>query len=266
MKLVPIQIALAAALAVSGTAFAQTPAAPAAPASPWSFNIDVTTNYKFRGQDQDTSRTSSFKPTLQGGVDYAFANGFYLGNWNSGVGFIDPDVGNVTQKRARLEMDFYGGYKWSVGDWGFDIGLLQYYYPSATKANTTEAYIGTSYGPFSAKYSNTVSKGYFGAGYATNDGRGTQYLNIGFAKEFIPSWTFKAAVGQTYFRNVVRAATPNYTDYSVGVSYDFGNSLSLAGYVQGGTNANNAGFNYTAGGSTKSLNRDTFILTLTKTF
>ena len=275
MKLIPIQIALAVALAVSGAAFAQTtaapsvavaPAAPAAAASPVSFNIDLTSNYKFRGQDQDTRRTSSFKPALQGGVDYAFDSGFYLGNWNSTVGFIDPDVANVTNKRANLEMDFYGGYKWTAGDWGFDVGALQYYYPNATKANTTEVYVGTNWGPLSAKYSNTVSKGYFGSGYATNDGRGTQYLNIAFAKEFIPSWTFKASVGQTYFRSVVRAATPNYADYSVGVSYDFGNNLSLAGYVQGGTNSTNAGFNYTVNGSTKSLNRDTFILTLTKTF
>lgn len=268
MKLVPVQIALATTLALSGAAFAQTaaPAAPAAEASPLSFNIGLTTNYKYRGQDQDTSRTSAFKPALQGGVDYAFASGFYLGNWNSTVGFTDPDVANTTGKRARLEMDFYGGYKWSVGDWGFDVGALQYYYPNATKANTTEVYVGTSYGPFSAKYSNTVSKGYFGTGYATNDGRGTQYLNVAFAKEVAPNWTLKAAIGQTYFTSAVKAGgVPNYTDYSLGASYDLGNGLALGGYVQGGTNANNAAFNYTAGGSTKSLNKSTLIFTLTKT-
>jgi uncharacterized protein (TIGR02001 family) len=274
MKLIPIQIALAAAVAVSGAAFAQTaaPAAPAAPASPWSFNIALTSNYKFRGQDQDTTRTRSFKPALQGGIDYAFDSGFYLGNWNSTVGFVDPDPANTTNKRANLEMDFYGGYKWSVGDWGFDIGLLQYYYPNATKANVTEAYIGTSYGPFSAKYSNTLSKGYFGLGIGTvaapaSDGRGTQYLNFAFAKEFAPSWTFKASVGQTTFKNAVKAAgNPNFTDYSVGVSYDLGNNLSLAGYVQGASQKNAANYQYTVGGVSKSLNRDTFIVTLAKTF
>lgn len=264
MKLIPIQIALAAAMALSGVASAQTAAAPA---SPWSFNIALTTNYKFRGQDQDTTKARAFQPALQGGVDYAFANGFYLGNWNSTIGFLDPDPANTTAKRARLEMDFYGGYKWSVGDWGFDIGVLQYYYPNATKANTTEAYIGTSYGPFSAKYSNTLSKGYFGAGIGAtgnaNDGRGTQYLNIGFAKEVMPSWTLKAAIGQTYFRNVVRAVTPNYTDYNLGLSYDFGGGLSLGGYLQGGSNASS--YNYTVNGTTRSLNKDTLLFTLTKT-
>ncbi|MES2909805.1 MAG: TorF family putative porin [Pseudomonadota bacterium] len=267
MKLIPIQIALAAAVALSGAASAQTAAAPV---SPWSFNIAVTSNYKFRGQDQDTSRGSQFKPALQGGIDYAFASGFYLGNWNSMVNFVDPDPANVTGKRVNLEMDFYGGYKWAIGDWGFDIGLLQYYYPSATKANTTEAYIGASYGPFSAKYSNTLSKGYFGTGIGTvatptSDGRGTQYFNIGFAKEVAPSWTLKASVGQTTFKNAVKAAgIPNFTDYSVGVSYDFGNALSLAGYVQGASQKN--AYLMPAPNATKSLNRDTFILTLTKAF
>ena len=269
MKLTSIQLAVASALVLSGAAFAQTavPAAPAAPTPPLSFNIDLTSNYKFRGQDQDTSRKSSIQPALQGGLDYAFANGFYLGNWNSTVGFIDPDVANVTGKRARLEMDFYGGYKWSVGDWGFDVGALQYYYPNATKANTTELYAGTSYGPFSAKYSNTVSKGYFGIGYPTNDGRGTSYLNLAFAKEVAPNWTVKAAVGQTTFTSKVRSAVggpPNFTDYSLGASYDFGSGLSLAGALQGASNSNSPAFNYVVNGTTRNTNRNTLVVTLTK--
>ena len=276
MKFIPAKIAAASVLALSGAVFAQTAAAPAAPApaaSPLSFNIALTSNYKFRGQDQDTSRTRAFKPALQGGVDYAFANGFYLGNWNSTVSLVDPNPLNTTVKRLGLEMDFYGGYKWSVGDWGFDLGLLQYYYPSGNKNNVTEAYIGASYGAFSAKYSNTLSRGYFGNGIGatgnSSDGRGTQYLNVAFAKEFMPSWTFKAAIGQTYFTNAVRsvaANAQNYTDYSLGVSYDFGNNLSLAGAVQGGTNKNAPAYQYTVGGTTKSFNRDTLIVTLAKTF
>lgn len=262
MKAVSLQPVLAFALAFAGVASAQTAATPPPPASPWSYNISLTTNYKFRGQDQDTYRTSQFKPALQGGVDYTFANGFYLGNWNSMTSFIEPN----DNKRANLEVDLYGGYKWAVGDWGFDVGALQYYYPSATKANVTELYVGTSYGPFSAKYSNTVSKGYFGTGYATNDGRGTQYLNIAFAKEIATNLTFKASLGQTTFRQAVRATgVPNFADYSVGASYDLGNGLALAGYVQGATQKNSAAYNYTAKGSTRSLNRDTLLFTLTKT-
>lgn len=259
------KIAIASALVVSTAAFAQAPAATPAP-NPLSFNINLTTNYKFRGQDQDTSRGTQIKPALQGGFDYAFSNGFYVGNWNSTVSFVDPVDAT---RRANLEIDLYGGYKWSMGDLGLDVGLLQYYYPSTTKANTTEAYIGASYGPFSAKYSNTLSKGYFGTGInaagTTSDGRGTQYFNIAFAQEVLPSLTFKAAIGQTTFKNAVKTAgIPNFTDYSVGASYDFGDSLSLAGYVQGASQKN--AYLLPAPNGTKSLNRDTFILTLTKAF
>ena len=35
-------------------------------------NISLTSNYKFRGQDQDTSKVKTFKPAIQGGFDYAF--------------------------------------------------------------------------------------------------------------------------------------------------------------------------------------------------
>ena len=263
MKFIPAKIAAASVLALSGAAFAQTAAAPApAPAAdPLSFNIALTTNYKFRGQDQVQSRTNQFKPALQGGVDYAFANGFYVGNWNSTVDFRDP-AGN----RANLEIDLYGGYKWNIGEVGLDVGALQYYYPSATKANTTEVYLGASYGPFVAKYSNTVSRDYFGyGGFPTNtNGRGTQYINVGFSKEVMPNVTLKANLGQTVFRSGIRAAgLPNFTDYSLGASYDFGSGLSLAGYVQGASNKNS--YLYPLPGSTKSINRDTLLFTLTKT-
>lgn len=262
MKLKPIQIAISAALVLSGTAFAQTaaPAAAAAPASPWSYNIDLTSNYKFRGQDQDVSKTSTFKPALQGGVDYASDSGFYVGNWNSTVNFND-----LSNNKAKLEIDLYGGYKFSKGDWGFDVGALQYYYPGATKANTTELYASASYGPVTAKYSSTVSKGYFGTGYGTNDGRGTGYFNLAFAKEVAPNVTLKASVGMTDFRKAVNTAgTPDFTDYSIGASYDLGNGVALAGALQGASQTNNAAFYFPIAGSTRSINRNALIFTLSK--
>ena len=35
-------------------------------------NIALTSNYKFRGQDQDTHKSTAVKPAIQGGFDYAF--------------------------------------------------------------------------------------------------------------------------------------------------------------------------------------------------
>ena len=77
-------------------------------------NLSLTTNYKYRGQDQDVSKVKAFKPAVQGGLDYAFGeSGWYVGNWNSSVDWLP---GN------SIEMDLYGGYNGSVGDFTFGIG------------------------------------------------------------------------------------------------------------------------------------------------
>jgi uncharacterized protein (TIGR02001 family) len=256
MKFAPAQVTLAVLVALSGSAFAQTAAA----VDPISYNISAVSNYKYRGQDQDQSKTRGFKPALQGGVDYAHASGFYVGNWNSTVNFKDPVL-----NKANLEVDLYGGYKFPLGDVGMDVGALTYIYPGATKANTTELYAAASYGPLTAKYSSTVSKGYFGVGESSSDGRGTGYLNLAFAQEVMPKVTLKASVGSTMFTSSGKvAATPgtNYVDYNVGAAYDLGEGMSVTGFYAGGNKKNS--FNYNPEGSTKSLNSGTFIVMLTK--
>jgi uncharacterized protein (TIGR02001 family) len=255
MKFAPAKVSLAVLVALSGSAFAQT-AAPAADSV--SYNISVVSNYKYRGQDQDSSKTRGFKPAVQGGVDYEHASGFYLGNWNSTVKFLDPN-----DSKANLEVDLYGGYKFPLGDVGMDIGALTYIYPGASKSNTTELYVAASYGPVTAKYSSTVSKGYFGVGLDTSDGRGTGYLNLAFEQEVMPKVTFMASVGSTMFTTEVKNAgdAVNFVDYSIGAAYDLGQGLSVTGsYV--GANKKTA-YPY-AIDSAKSVNNGTVIVMLTK--
>jgi uncharacterized protein (TIGR02001 family) len=257
MKFAPAQVTVAVLVALSGSAFAQT-AAPAA--DPVSYNISVVSNYKYRGQDQDTSKTKGFKPALQGGVDYAHASGFYVGNWNSTVDLVDPNG-----SKANVEVDLYGGYKFPLGAFGMDIGALTYIYPGATKANTTELYAAASYGPVTAKYSSTISKGYFGVGESSSDGRGTGYLNLAFAQEVMPKVTLKASVGSTMFTSDAKNAglAVNYIDYSVGVAYDLGEGMSVTGLYAGGNKKDFWTFPTTVDAS-KSVNKGTFIVMLTK--
>lgn len=185
-----------------------------------SANIGLTSNYKFRGQDQDAGRDKAVKPALQGGFDYRFGDtGWYVGNWNSSVDWVP---GN------SLETDFYAGYKFQAGGLDWDLGALTYVYPGGSVANTTELYAGATYGPLTAKYAHTVSSAYFG----TAGGRNTGYLNLGFAQEVAPQVTLKAAVGYTRFASDVQGV-PNYMDYSVGGAYDFGGGLSLGAAVVG---------------------------------
>ena len=215
-------------------------------------NLSLTSNYKYRGQDQDASKIKAFKPAVQGGLDYAFGeSGWYVGNWNSSVDWLP---GN------SIEMDLYGGYKFKAGEFDLDLGALTYLYPGNTSGNTTELYGAATWGPLTAKYSHTVSKDYFGlAGAKAGSGRkgtNTGYLALSFAQEVAPSVTLKASVGFTRFASDIKdMGVPNYMDYSLGAAYDFGGGLSLGAAVVG---ANKKAYFGPA-------NKSRLLVTLTKT-
>jgi uncharacterized protein (TIGR02001 family) len=240
-------------------------------------NVALTSNYKFRGQDQDVlgsngfAKTKAFKPAIQGGFDYAFGDsGFYVGNWNSSVNWL---AGN------DIESDIYGGYKFKAGVFDLDFGALAYIYPGNARGNTTELYGAATYaneaiGAFTFKYSHTVSKDYFNyAGERDGSGlkgRNTGYLNLAYTKEIVPKVTLKAALGYTRMSSDIRSlGYKSYVDYNVGAAYDFGNGLSLAGSVQGANRKNSyllvSGPDLGFGAPTWSPNKARFIVTLTKT-
>lgn len=209
--------------------------AQAADPSPLTANFSLTTNYKYRGQDQ-----SDNKPAVQGGFDYTMG-GFYVGNWNSSIGFTN----------AGIEMDFYGGYKGEAAGISYDVGLLQYAYPSLSTANTTELYGQVGWQFLSAKYSHTVSSKYFGL----VGGRGTGYLDLGANYEVMKGLTLNAHLGFTRFDSDAKAnGGVNYDDYKLGATYDLGSGFSVAGAVVGANKKNVYG----------DINKARFILTLTK--
>ncbi len=216
-----------------------------------SSNISLTSNYKVRGQDQDSSKTRSLKPALQGGFDYNFGNtGFYVSNWNSSVDWLP---------RNSLESDLSGGYQFKAGGVGLDVGAITYLYPGNSAGRTTEVYGAATYGRFSAKYSHTLSKDYFDyAGAASGSGRtgrNTGYLSIGFAQKVAPSVSVEASLGFTRFSSDIRdAGTPNFMDYSVGGVYHLGHGLSLSAALAG---ANKQAF-------FGPVNRSRIVVTLTK--
>jgi uncharacterized protein (TIGR02001 family) len=222
-----------------------------APAPAVATNFSLTTNYKFRGQDQGNN-----KPALQGGFDWT-AGGFYLGNWNSSIGFTS----------AGIEMDFYGGYKGEITkDFGYDVGVLQYYYPQANKVvdyNVTEIYGALSYSIASVKYSYTVSKDYFGLGEsyslvfggATPKGKGTGYLDLSANYEVAKGVTLNGHAGFTQLSSDLKnVGYQNYADYKLGATWDAGSGFSLAGAVVGATKKNFWG----------DINKARLILTVTK--
>jgi len=236
---------IASALAVA-TTFPGIAAAQGSSPHSLSGNMGVFSDYRFRGISQ-----TFLKPAIQGGIDYSHASGFYLGNWNSNVsGLVYTD--------GSIEMDFYGGYKFSAGPVGLDVGVLQYYYPGAkaagVKYDTTEVYVGASWKWFTAKYSVTTSD-YFGA--ANSDGSG--YLDLGFSYEIAPKLTLSAHYGDQSVKN---SAALDYSDTKLGVSYDLnGWALGLAYYdtdlVVNVTNA---------AGKTEDLGDSGVVLSVSKSF
>lgn len=196
-------------------------AAPALADDGLTANLSLTTKYKYRGQDQ-SDPAKSFLPAVQGGFDYTMG-GLYVGNWNSSIGFA-----------GGTEMDFYGGYKGDLGSGlGYDVGLLQYYYPGngTSDANTTEIYGALSWSFLTAKYSHTVSSKYFGI----TEGRGTGYLDLAANYEVAKGLTLNAHVGLTRLPGDAKDATGlvNYTDYKLGATYDLGNGFNVSGAYVG---------------------------------
>ena len=154
---------LVALLAMAATpSFAQTAATPE---YTFTGNAGLFTDYRFRGVSQTVKQ-----PAFQGGFDFSHQSGFYLGNWNSNVdsGFFNG---------ANLEMDFYGGFKGAFDAFTYDIGALYYYYPGSgiagtNKIDNTELYVAGGWGPFSLKYSHSVSD-FFGI----PDTKGAYYVD-----------------------------------------------------------------------------------------
>jgi uncharacterized protein (TIGR02001 family) len=237
---------LVSLLALSGAAFAQT-AAPE-PDYTISGNMTLASEYRFRGISQTNK-----KPTLQGGFDFAHKSGFYLGNWNS-------NVNSAFYNGANIEMDFYGGYKGSFGDVGFDLGAIYYYYPGSgaggtIKIDNTEIYGGLSYGPFSAKYYHAVSD-FFGAPNTKN----SYYIDLAYSMDLGNGWGANAHVGYQHVKNTP-APAGKVTDYKLGLTKDVDGFLFGASYIA--TNRSRVFFDPT---SLKDIGRGVVVLSVAKTF
>ena len=246
------------------SAFGSLPAvsvAQSAPAaSPLTANIALTSDYRFRGISQ-TKRGFA----VQGGIDWTGPGGLYLGNWNSIVSDAQYLNGN------KLEMDFYGGYKFDIAkDVALDLGAIYYYYPGAyynvasgrPKYSNFEVYAGVSSGPFSVKAYYALSN-LFGLDNTTSaigpngDSKGSYYLDLGYSAEIMPKLTLGAHVG---YQSVKNYGALSYTDYKLGLTYD------LAGWMLGAnvytTNASKA--DYQAEG--KKLGTTGLVLSVARTF
>ena len=255
MKKLLIASAVASALAAPFAAMA-------AETSPHTFvgNASLVSQYIFRGLSQTNG-----KPAIQGGLDYSHASGFYAGTWLSNISWFTDQNANTKSapislaspgsvgfpyapnqsNTASLEWDFYGGFKNSFGggDWNYDVGLIEYYYPGTydnlgayRKPNTTEVYGLIGYKWVSLKYSKGVSTNTFGV----NESKGADYLDLSATIPLGGSgFNLLAHAGRYNFPGDANTIywgasggnnnTFDYTDYKLGLTKDYlGYTFGLA--------------------------------------
>ena len=246
---------LSLALVASG-AFAQTK--PPEPDYTLAYNIGAFSDYRFRGISQ-----TRLDPALQGGIDFTHKSGFYLGAWASNIKWIKDGGG----KNSNAEIDLYGGYKGTLSDIGYDLGLLAYVYPGhrgflPVNPETTELYGAVTFGPVTAKYSHAVTNTF---GYASSKNSG--YLDISASFDLGKGWSVVPHIGhQRIVGNnggaLVKAGDASYTDYALTVNYDFGNGV-VASAAAIGTDAKRYAYLTPTG---RFNGRDTVVLGLKYSF
>ena len=170
---------------------------------------------------------------------------------------------------GNLEMDFYGGYKTTFGDFGLDVGGLYYYYPGSRgqalglnrgAVDNGELYIAGSWKFLTLKYSYAVTD-YF----SLPNSDGSSYLDLSANYDLGDGWGINGHVGHLWLQNY---SVGDYTDWKLGVTKDIGGFVIGLSYVD--TNADKTFYTSSpamhSGGDTKNLGRATAVLSVSKTF
>jgi len=188
MKQIVVCAALMSAACVSAPAFAGATA-----------NVGAFSDYIFRGITQTGGGAS-----IQGGLDYSHESGLYAGTW----------ISNLNSGTASYETDFYGGYAGKVGDLGFDLGVIEYYYRGFTPFNTTEFYGGLSFSGLSAKlfYSDDLQSTNDSGFYATAN------YPIALNKTLTLTPAVGYSFGDAYKSSGAYGATGEILDYGITLS------------------------------------------------
>lgn len=210
-------------------------AEPAAPAADYTLttNVGLFSQNIFRGVGYSQER-----PVLQGGADLAHASGLYLGIWGT-------QSSTKALNNATGEIDLYGGYASTVGDFSYDVGLLQFLFPGGSynaapdeDYDTLELYGSVGWKWLKLKYSRTLTD-YFGFNDATfapngkGHSKGSQYLELNANVPLDYGISLEMHVGR---QKVKHYDEYSFTDYRIGVGKDLGSGwLAKLGYV--GTNA-----------------------------
>lgn len=176
----------------------------AAQAQDISFNVGVTSDYVFRGYSQ-----SDEGPAVFGGADLTYGS-FYAGTWASSVDFGDG---------TDAEVDFYAGWRPTVGGATLDFGVIYYAYvgsPDGVDYDVLEykAAFTAPVGP------TTVGGGVYYAPDAA-DATGADealYFEVNAAMPITESFAISGALGQQSFDDDLTGDV-DYVTWNAGVTW-----------------------------------------------
>lgn len=198
------------AVGLSVLAFTAQPAA--AQESPFAFggSVALVTDYRFRGISQTLREMA-----VQAGIDVSGPVGLYAGVWGSNLNFGEAEPNG----RAQAEVDVFAGIERSVGavvDAG--LGVTYYGYPGADSEHSYDFVevalsAGRDFSVFEIGASAAYSPDYFaGSGSAT-------YLRVDVDVPLGASpFSLSTGVGRQWIEKNELFGTPDYTDWSVGLT------------------------------------------------
>jgi uncharacterized protein (TIGR02001 family) len=181
-------------------------------------------DYLFRGISQTRSR-----PAGQVTLDVEHTSGLYVGAFLSNVTFAGTN--------ARQELDILGGYRFSIGDFKFDLGGVYYAYPGY---DATPGLYDLNYFEFAAKGSWTLdpvkllASAYYSPQFQAESGSG-YYLEGGIDIALPLEFTLSGRIGYQWIQNNTRFGTPDFMNFGVFIGREIAYGFTFtAGYY--GTN------------------------------
>ena len=175
-------------------------------------NVALVTDYRFRGISQ-----SNDNPAVQGGFDYSWENGIYIGTWGSVVDFdLSTADGGLN---GSLELDYYVGWSSNIGDsdFGIDVGYIYYDYPGdeGVEGDYQEVYLGFSWKDLG------VSINYSDDYYAESGS--FYYLSGDYSWSINDTFSMDFHVGLNEFddKDVFLSDGDSYVDYLIGVNAEW---------------------------------------------
>lgn len=177
-----------AALGVAGQAQADTATG----------NIGVFSKYVLRGNTGTCDKVATAPlgcvlpensgTAVQGGFDWTFDSGLFLGYWGSNLDYTYTAGGGTPKSGSGFENDFYGGFSGKLGSMPYSIGLTQYYYINVDDSNLLEMFGTLGMGPVTLGFKYLLQDGFWG-------NAGDTYLTATYAADLPKGFKFSGTAG-----------------------------------------------------------------------